>query len=121
MPLKQYNVMADRGTENSITYQKKGLYYRILDEDGNKIGVPVKASLFHQKPTLNFLEQKFTQNTALKFEFNKRMKVAIDWTLHGKTHNLASFEKELQKEGIQVVILRNEEGRVYGMTYVDYK
>ena len=30
--LKQYNVMADRGTENSITYQKKGLYYRILDE-----------------------------------------------------------------------------------------
>jgi hypothetical protein len=119
--LKQYNVMADPGTENSITYQKKGLYYRILDEDGNKIGVPVKASLFHQKPTLNFLEQKFEQKAPLKSEFKKRIKIAIDWTLHGKTHNLASFEKELQKEGIQVVIRRNEEERVYGMTYVDYK
>ena len=56
--LKQYNVMADRGTENSIVYQKKGLYYRVLDESGNKIGVPVKASLFHQKPTLSFLGAK---------------------------------------------------------------
>ena len=119
--LKQYNVMADRGTENSITYQKKGLYYRILDEDGNKIGVPVKASLFHQKPTLNFLEQKFEQNVALKSEFKRRVKVAIDLALHGKTHSLASFEKDLQKDGIQVVIRRNDEGMVYGMTYIDYK
>src|SRR5579862_1118571 len=113
MPLKQYNVMADRGTENSITYQKKGLYYRILDEDGNKIGVPVKASLFHQKPTLNFLEQKFEQNTALKSDFKRRVKVAIDFALHGKTHTLASFEKDLQKEAIQLVVRRNDEGMVY--------
>ena len=41
--------------------------------------------------------------------------------LHGKTHNLASFEKDLQKEAIQLVIRRNEEGIVYGMTYIDYK
>ncbi|MEP6677187.1 MAG: relaxase/mobilization nuclease domain-containing protein [Ferruginibacter sp.] len=119
--LKQYNVMADRGTENSITYQKKGLYYRILDEDGNKIGVPVKASLFHQKPTLNFLEQKFEQNVALKSEFKKRVKIAIDWTLHRKTQSLASLEKDLQKEAIQLVIRRNEDRIIYGVTYIDYK
>ena len=63
--LKQYNVMADRGTEDSIIYQKKGLYYRALDDNGNKIGVPIKASLFHQKPTLSFLEQKFELNEHL--------------------------------------------------------
>jgi hypothetical protein len=119
--LKQHNVMADWGTENSITYQKKGLYYRVLDESGNKIGVPVKASLFHQKPTLNFLEQKFEQDAALKSEFKKRIKVRIDWALHGKTHTLGSLEKDLLKDGIQVVIRRNEEGMVYGMTYIDYK
>jgi hypothetical protein len=36
-------------------------------------------------------------------------------------HDLASFEKNLQKEGIQVVIRRNEKRMVYGITYVDYK
>ena len=32
-----------------------------------------------------------------------------------------SFEKDLQKEAIQLVVRRNEEGIVYGMTYIDYK
>jgi len=119
--LKQYNVMADRGTEDSIVYQKKGLYYRALDDNGNKIGVPIKASLFHQKPTLNFLDKRFQLNESLKPDLKKHVKVAIDWALHGKTHTLSSLEKDLQKEGIQTVIRKNEEGFVYGMTYIDYK
>ena len=41
--LRQYNVMADRGTEDSFMYRKGGLQYRILDNDGNKIGVPINA------------------------------------------------------------------------------
>jgi hypothetical protein len=44
-----------------------------------------------------------------------------DWALHNKSHTLISFEKALQKEGIQIVIRRNEQGIVYGMTYIDYK
>ena len=32
--LRQYNILADRGSENSRTYQKNGLVYRILDERG---------------------------------------------------------------------------------------
>jgi hypothetical protein len=31
------------------------------------------------------------------------------------------LEKALQKEGVQAVIRRNEQGIVYGMTYIDYK
>ena len=41
--LKQYNVMADRGSERSRIFQGGGLVYRILDEDGKPVGVPVKA------------------------------------------------------------------------------
>jgi hypothetical protein len=119
--LKQYNVMADRGREDSLLYQKKGLYYRALDENGNKIGVPIKASLFHQKPTLNFLEKKFQINESLKPELKKHVKVAIDWALWNKTHTLMSLEKALQKEGVQIIIRRNDQGIVYGMTYIDYK
>ncbi len=52
--LKQYNVMADRGSESSRIYQHEGLLYRILDEQGNNIGVPIKASSFYNKPTLKY-------------------------------------------------------------------
>lgn len=41
--------------------------------------------------------------------------------LHSKTPTLASLEKDLQKEAIQLVIRRNEAGIIYGMTYIDYK
>lgn len=120
--LKQYNVMADRGTEHSTTYKTEGLYYRALDENGNKIGVPIKASLFHQKPTLKFLKQKFESNEPLKSSSKQRLKVAIGFALFKKGHTLSSLEKELQKkDAIQMVIRRNEEGVIYGLTYIDYK
>jgi hypothetical protein len=42
--LQQYNIVADRGTEGSHLYKHNGLLYRILDERGQKIGTPIKAS-----------------------------------------------------------------------------
>jgi len=44
--LHQYNVKAERGTENSKVYQTGGLLYRVLDTNCNPVGVPIKASLF---------------------------------------------------------------------------
>ena len=60
--LQQYNVIADRGNENSRVYQNNGLTYRILDEHGEKVGAPIKASDFYNKPTLKFLEERFALN-----------------------------------------------------------
>ncbi|MDQ2720179.1 MAG: relaxase/mobilization nuclease domain-containing protein [Bacteroidota bacterium] len=56
--LKLYNLTADRGKEEGIIFKKRGLVYRALDEKGNKIGVPIKASSIYNKPTLSFLEEK---------------------------------------------------------------
>ena len=41
--LKQYNVIADRGTEGGRIYKTNGLLYKLLDAAGNKIGVPIKV------------------------------------------------------------------------------
>ncbi len=60
--LKLYNLTADRGKVDGIIFRKRGLVYRVLDERGNKIGVPVKASSIYNKPTLLFLEEKFKEN-----------------------------------------------------------
>jgi len=55
--LKLYNVMADPGERDSRLRQHNGLLYRALDEQGNKIGAPIKASAFWHKPTLGTLEK----------------------------------------------------------------
>lgn len=119
--LKRYNVMADRGAENGVIYRNRGLVYRILDEAGNKIGVPVKASAIYSKPILSFLEQRFKENEPQKEVYKKGLQSAIDWVMIKPPKSLAAFEKELQKESISLVIRQNEEGFVYGLTYIDHR
>lgn len=120
--LKQYNVMADRGSENSKIFLSKGLVYRILDEQGKPIGVPIKASDFYSKPTLKFLEDKFKRNEVRRIPDKIRLKNAIDIALlieqSISTNELA---KLLEKEGIHTVFRKSAEGLLYGITYVDHK
>ena len=119
--LKLYNVMADRGQENSKMYEGKGLHYRVLDEQGNKIGTPIKASAFYSKPTLPFLEQKFKENEPLKQEHKRGLKVKIELAILKNSGNPGAFAAELYKEGIDLVARQNAQGLVYGLTYVDHK
>ena len=119
--LQQYNVLADRGNEQGRIYKNRGLMYRILDENGQKVGVPIKASLIYSKPTLNYLEKKFLENHLKREPDRSRLKTAIDWTLQKPQKSLEDFTKALEKERVLTVIRRNEQGRVYGLTYIDFQ
>jgi hypothetical protein len=120
--LKLYNVIADRGSEDSRTYQKRGLVFRILDEKGNKIGVPVKASLIYSKPTLVNLEKKFSVNEEARKAFKKHITTSIDWVLTGKNKpGLEGLIKALEKERIHTIIRQNHQRIIYGITYVDHQ
>jgi hypothetical protein len=119
--LQLYNVVADRGSENSRIFQHRGLVYRVLDDEGNKVGVPVKASDFYNKPGLKFLEGKFAPNDAAKQPHKVRVKNAIDLTLlHGRL-DLNVLIAALKKQGIDTVIRQNDSGVIYGITYVDHE
>lgn len=120
--LQQYNVLADRGNETSRVHQNNGLTYRIIDENGNKIGVPIKASDFYNKPTLKHLKGKFQQNETARQPHKVRVKNAIDLTLlKSPNHSIQSLAKSLEKDGINTVLRQNNEGIIYGITYVDHR
>jgi hypothetical protein len=118
--LKLYNLAADRGKEEGIIYQKRGLIYRVLDENGNKIGVPIKASSIYNKPTLEFLEKRFRENETLKQEFRKSIKTSIDWIMIKPPKNLKDFKHALEREKISLIVRQNENGVIYGLTYIDH-
>lgn len=119
--LKQYNILADRGNENSKIFLANGLVYRILDDQGNPIGVPIKASDFYFKPTLKFLAEKFKNNEIRKLSDKSRVKNKINTTLFNeKAMPLGKFAELLGREGIQTIFRRSNEGNLYGITYIDY-
>lgn len=120
--LRLYNVVADRGEKDSIIYRMGGLNYRVLDARGNATGVPIKASLFHMKPTLKNLEQRFKENKAAKQLHTERLRTAIKIALiKQKQPSVSGFIKTLEKDGVSTVLRENKEGFVYGITYVDHK
>ncbi len=119
--LQQYNVIADRGEESGRIYKNRGLTYRILDENGRKMGVPIKASSIYSRPTLDKLEQKFNENKLKRQPDVRRLKTTIDFTLLKKPPSLNELLKALEKERISVVVRRSREGKIYGMTYIDHQ
>ncbi|MDB5199176.1 MAG: relaxase/mobilization nuclease [Chitinophagaceae bacterium] len=118
--LKLYNLAADRGKQEGIIFKKRGLVYRVLDERGNKIGVPIKASSIYNKPTLSYLEKKFEQNEILKQEYKRSLKTSIDWIMVRPPDSLQAFKQSLEKEKINLVIRQNDNGIIYGLTYIDH-
>ena len=108
--LQQYNIIADRGSESSRIYQSKGLVYRILDTNGEKIGVPIKASLIYSKPTLKNIEARFESNERERQRYKQRVMNAIDFAVLKKSNqSLTDLIKAVQKENINVVLRQNDE------------
>lgn len=120
--LRQFNVAADRGTEDSLMFQKKGLVYSLLDKNGNKVGVPIKASAFYSKPTLANLEKKFVRNLEKRQPYKEPLKTAIEKVFQQyRSLTKQTFIAELQKQNISVLLRSNDKGFIYGATFIDHR
>jgi hypothetical protein len=120
--LKLYDVIADRGSKNSRIYQNKGLSYPLLDKDGNKVGVPIKAIDFYSKPTLKHLEEKYEPNDTARQPHKTRVKNGKNVYFFKRSgKSLPDLIKALEKDGFRTVLRQNAEGLIYGITYVDHK
>jgi hypothetical protein len=118
--LKQFNIAADRGNEDSRIFLHRGLVYRVLDNAGNKVGPPIKASYYYDKPGLSFLEKRYAKNELGRVKDKPRVRNMIDLALLNKRVDLNKLAGALKKEGIDMVLRRNEHGVIYGITYVDH-
>ena len=117
--LKQFNIVADRGKEDGKIYKNRGLVYRILDKDGNKVGVPIKASSISCKPILDSLEKKFTVNETAKESLKPFVKIKLDDCLSQSPSTMKELMEHLKQKNIYTVLRQNAEGRLYGITFVD--
>jgi hypothetical protein len=117
--LKQFNIIADRGKDEGRIYKNRGLVYRILDADGNKVGVPIKASSIGCKPILDNLEKKFAANEVAKEPLKQRTKNVIDECLQSSPISIRNLAATLNQKNIYTVLRQNAEGRLYGLTFVD--
>jgi hypothetical protein len=119
--LKCFNVLADRGHETTRMFARRGLVYSIINDRGEKVGVPIKASSIYGKPTLDFIEKQFALNEKLRRPQLANIKSLIDKTLiEHPDVTTEGFIKLLNKQNVGVLFRSNTEGFTYGVTFVDH-
>jgi len=116
--LNLYNVTADKGSMESVMFNKGGLHYWAIDENGKKTGVPIKASSIYSKPTLKLLDGRFKLNEYLRKPFKEKLKAKID-KVKSQVVSLEQFKNDLKKVDVTVIIRQNSDGRIYGISYID--
>ena len=100
---------------------RQGLLYIPLNEKGERVGHPLKASLFGKNAGLPALELHFEKSKeALKNHTGKlTIKTAIAIALQS-TNDEKNFKKQLAEQGINVMVRTNDTGRIYGITFIDH-
>ncbi|HSD09301.1 conjugal transfer protein MobB [Flavobacterium sp.] len=119
--LSLFNITAEevKGEYNGISRQ--GLAYFALNDKGEKASNPFKSSLFGKQAGYVPLQQHYGKSRELlKNEPSKAsLKTTIEKSLQTASDE-REFKKRLLERGINTVVRRNTEGRVYGITFVDH-
>jgi hypothetical protein len=118
--LRQLNIVADRGPEDSQMFQNSGLVYSMLDRYGFKIGVSIKASSIYTYPTLNTLNTKFEQNRIKKLSALPFTKTKVESVLR-KSNNPDEFTDGLRNMKIGLFAHRDQVGNINEINFIDNK
>ncbi len=120
--LSLFNITAEEVKGELHGQPKNGLLYFALNEQGEKASNPFKASLFGKQAGLEELQNHFAEaKKKMKTEPARAiLKNTIEAAMHTAT-NEADFKKQLIEQGINTVVRRNDEGRIYGITFVDHE
>lgn len=119
--LREYNVVANTGSEHSRLQKVGGLYYHVLDENGDRIGVPLKASEFLLKPTLNRLEERFLLSQPLRESSRERLHTVLDWSLAGQAPDWTGWRDDLERDGVSVVISKSQKDSAEHLYFIDHR
>ncbi|MDX6187809.1 conjugal transfer protein MobB [Flavobacterium sp. Fl-318] len=100
---------------------KNGLVYFALNENGAKGSNPFKASLFGKTAGHQHLQNHFEESKVVLKQNDTRLSIkgTIETALKTTTDE-QDFKKQLAEKGINVVVLRNDTGRIYGITFIDH-
>lgn len=112
-----YNVKCDTADGRVNGREYHGLVYFATEDNGNTIATPLKASRLG----------KFASRTAIDGRFERaKQKIDVAPTKRkvadalGQTSGKDDFVAKLKERNIDVVFRYTDEGRIYGVTFVDH-
>lgn len=101
--------------------------YGALDQSGNRVGNPIKASRIGDYAGFNAIEKKYAENRDYLKDLDRRKalagrirRVLAECRTAGSLTQ-PEVECRLLDKGISAVFRRNEDGRLVGVTFIDHR
>lgn len=120
--LSLYNIHAEevKGEIRGRSYH--GIVYSATDDKGEKKGNPIKSSLIGKSVGVITLDRNIRQTGELWKTGTLRLSIkdSIQEVLNQST-SIDQFRDDLKKKGVDVVIRQNDDGRIYGVTFIDHE
>ena len=119
--LSTYNICVEevKGEMQGKTYM--GLLYFATNDKGNKVGKVFKSSLFGKSVGYEALQNRFkASKEKLKEKHLAPKTKAIVAGALKRSATREDFRDNLYRKGIDVLFRENEEGRLYGITFIDH-
>jgi hypothetical protein len=120
--LSLYNIGLEEVKGEVMGKPYRGLVYSALDKDGNKVGTPLKSSLFGKSLGYDGLEKQMVKSGE---QIKQQGLRECTRTVVIGAVNTAASESELRAKlrvvNIDLVLRRNDQGRIYGVTFIDHE
>jgi len=119
--LSLFNVTAQEVTGEQAGRPRQGIVYFALDASGQKVSNPFKASLFGKNAGYTALQAHYEKSGEQFRNGSSKsiLKNTIELAMH-TAHGEGDFKAQLIEQGINTVVRRNTEGRIYGITFIDH-
>lgn len=119
--LSTYNICVEevKGEMQGKTYM--GLLYFATDDKGNKVGKVFKSSLFGKSVGYEALQNRFkaSKEKLKEKHLAPKTKAVVVGALR-RSATKEDFRANLHRKGIDVLFRENEQGRLYGITFIDH-
>jgi uncharacterized FlaG/YvyC family protein len=98
-----------------------GIIYSALDENGKRMGTPFKSSLFGKQTGYDALQNKYekTANVVKEKKIREQL-IPVVRNAMNASKTKEQLQSLLKKEKVHVIFRQNEQGRIYGVTFIDH-
>jgi len=119
--LSLYNIGVEKVDGDNKGHRYEGLVYSVLDVNGNRVGKPLKSSLFGKKYGVAHLEERMQRSGEAIKAGNAvaTTKATVSAALTGSRDG-SEFRAALREKGIDLVLRSNDQGCLYGVTFIDH-
>ena len=118
--LSTYNICVEEVKGEMYGKPYNGLVYFATDDKGKKVGNPFKASLFGKAVGYEALQKSFkaSKEKLKEKHLTPKTKEVVAGALR-RSATKEDFRTNLHHKGIDVLFRENEQGRLYGITFID--